>query len=107
MAGHCRDARLACSLQLDGELSVRGRERLARHMRCCGSCRTFARHLDAITKLLRADPRRRWHMSHRDLKPELLNPHSAPRPLTRGQLTWAAGERDENGAAILALDLRE
>jgi hypothetical protein len=30
-------------------------------------------------------------MSHRDLKPELLNAHSVPRPLTRGQLTWAAG----------------
>jgi hypothetical protein len=30
-------------------------------------------------------------MSHRDLKPELLNAHSARRPLTRGQLTWAAG----------------
>jgi hypothetical protein len=68
MAVHCRDARLACSLQLDGELNVRGRERLARHLRCCGSCRSVARDLDAISKLLRAGPRRRLHMSHRDLK---------------------------------------
>ena len=91
MAGDCRGARLACSFRLDGELTMRGRARLARHLRCCGSCRSFARDLEAITNLLRAGPRRRWHMSHRDLKPELLNAHSAPRPLTRGQLTWAAG----------------
>jgi hypothetical protein len=54
MAGGCRGARLACSLQLDGELTVRGSERLARHLRCCASCRSFARELEAISNLLRA-----------------------------------------------------
>jgi predicted anti-sigma-YlaC factor YlaD len=52
--GDCRGTRLACSLQLDGELTLRGRKRLARHLRCCGSCRSFARRLEAITDLLRA-----------------------------------------------------
>lgn len=54
MGGDCRGRRLAFSLQLDGELTLRGRERLARHLRCCGSCRSFARELEAITNLLRA-----------------------------------------------------
>jgi predicted anti-sigma-YlaC factor YlaD len=54
IAAHCRGARLACSLRLDGEPTLRGRERLARHLRCCGSCYSFARDLDAISKLLRA-----------------------------------------------------
>jgi predicted anti-sigma-YlaC factor YlaD len=72
MGGDCRGARVACSLQLDGELAVRGRERLARHLRCCDSCRSFARDIAAISKLLRAGRRRSWQISHRDLKPELL-----------------------------------
>jgi predicted anti-sigma-YlaC factor YlaD len=56
MAGDCRGTRLACSLQLDGELTLRWRERLARHLRWCGSCRSFARELEAISKLLRTSP---------------------------------------------------
>jgi predicted anti-sigma-YlaC factor YlaD len=54
MAGDCRATQLACSLQLDGELTLRGRERLARHLRCCRSCRSFARELEAISNLMRA-----------------------------------------------------
>jgi predicted anti-sigma-YlaC factor YlaD len=54
MVGDCRAARFACSLRLDRELTVRGRERLAQHLRCCGSCRSFARELEAISSWLRA-----------------------------------------------------
>jgi predicted anti-sigma-YlaC factor YlaD len=56
MAGDCRGARLACSLQLDGELTLRRRERLVRHLRFCGRCRSFARELEAIGNLLRGSP---------------------------------------------------
>jgi len=54
MARDCRGARLAYSLQLDGELPVRGCERLARHLRRCGSCRSLAHELEAICSCLRA-----------------------------------------------------
>jgi hypothetical protein len=53
MVGDCRAARLACSLQLDGELTVHERERLAQHLSCCGSCRSFACELEAISSWLR------------------------------------------------------
>jgi predicted anti-sigma-YlaC factor YlaD len=58
MVGDCRVARFACSLQLDGELTVRGGERLAQHLRCCGSCRSFARELEAISSWLRVGQRK-------------------------------------------------
>jgi predicted anti-sigma-YlaC factor YlaD len=53
MARDCRAARFACSLQLDGELPMRGGERLAQHLSCCGGCRSFARELEAISSWLR------------------------------------------------------
>jgi predicted anti-sigma-YlaC factor YlaD len=53
-ANNCRAARVAFSVQLDGELGAGGHTRLAQHLRRCQSCRAFARELKAISGWLRA-----------------------------------------------------
>jgi hypothetical protein len=59
---NCRDARVAFSLQLDGELAAGGHTRLAQHLRCCHGCRAFARELKAISDWLRGTGRSRCLM---------------------------------------------
>lgn len=53
VANDCRNARVAFSLRLDGELGQGRTTRLAQHLRSCHSCRVFTRELEAISDRLR------------------------------------------------------
>lgn len=104
---NCRQAEIALSRHLDGELSAREMTRLEAHLSACPDCRRTASEWSEIGSALRAagpartpDPARAWQSIHRTIRQDDGTTVPAViRPRWRTTLPWAGLA----AAAVLAL----